>query len=232
MKELHLKLYSFSELSDDAKKKVMDKYRLQIQSDAMLYGYGSEWENTLKEFSNIFDITVYNWHVCDSDYSFRFRFDHDFAIDWNYGYDGILAEELKGRLLLRYLNRNIVPYTYKPRYYFGKSIHDESGKYIGCKKRISKILKDDCCPLTGCCYDYNILNHLFEYLKKPDMDLSLHDLVEKCLDGFFKDWEKDWEYCASDEFVAEELEYNQYEDYLYFEDGTKYDGPNPNEFAA
>lgn len=229
MKELNLKLYSFGELKESSKKSVIERMRNEIQENSMDANF-SEYLATLKEFSDIFGIKVYDIDVTPYSNHFRFEFKNDYAYEW---YDGEISnEDTTGKLLLRWINNNVVPYIYENKVFFGKFKY-ENGKFIKCIKRVSRILLSSDCPLTGCCYDYDILNPLYEYLQKPDFKISLYDLVNKCLTYFFGCVQTEYEYCGSDDYVSEELQYcSLYENNLYFEDGTKWEGPELNELSA
>lgn len=201
MKEVTLKLYKFDELDESAQRKVMDNNRDAIQADAMeCYGY--EYRDTLEKFSEVFGITVSEWEV--SDYYHNFRFDFKDAIyDW---LDGCLyAEDVSGKLLLRYLNG----------IYFKKAYTD---------KTVQPFQPNADCPLTGVGYDYEILQPIVDWYKKPDYGITLYELIKSCLENFFQAWEDDYEYCASDEFCRQELsEGSRWEDVLYYSDGTRAD---------
>ncbi len=200
MKEVTLKLYKFDELDESAQRKVMDNNRDAIQADAMeCYGY--EYRDTLEKFSEVFGITVSEWEV--SDYYHNFRFDFKDAIyDW---LDGCLyAEDVSGKLLLRYLN----------------GIHIK--KAYSKNKYVQPFDQNADCPLTGMCYDYEILQPIVDWYKKPDYGITLYELIKSCLENFFQAWQDEYEYCRGDEFVRQELsESSAYEDALYTSDGTR-----------
>ena len=59
--------------------------------------------------------------------------------------------------------------------------------------------------------------------EKPDYDKSLYDLVDECLDSFFKSWRDDMESCGTDEYVREEIEAND-TDEIYCKDGSVFHG--------
>ena len=56
------------------------------------------------------------------------------------------------------------------------------------------------------------------------MNISLYDLIDKCLEKFFSEWERDMSNCYEDDFVKEHIAANSDGD-LYYEDGTLYEGP-------
>lgn len=223
MKKVLCKLYRFEELSEDVQKSLIEEKRWDLGYGAMDVN-SDEREQTLKEFSKVFGITVkYRVDYCEG--FCRTEFDDD-AIYSAYDKDGeyyeILADEVSGKLLLRYLNSKFLDLHY-PKKYWGEFKWDENGKSIT-KKRCSRILWEDCCPLTGVCYDEDILEPIRKYLKKPDKTITLKDLIEDCVDKFICSWHQEYEYCCdNDDFLFEEFE-NKHSEDLFFEDGKKFEG--------
>lgn len=119
-----------------------------------------------------------------------------------------------------------MPYITKGRYYSKGKYVDDKYQY---KDRHSKILlENNNCPLTGVCYDQDILDPIIRYYKTwnsyPE-DFSWPDLMRQCYDNFFKSWHEEYEYWADDESaLREELHNNQYEDRLYYKNGDVYVG--------
>lgn len=203
MKKVEVNLFSFEELSESAQLTVIERERYTIQEDTMdCFGY--DYRATLEKFSEIFGITFLDWRVSDCGHSFSFKFKNP-IYDWNW--DCLYANEVSGKLLLRYLNGVYI-----------KKAYSKKNKYV------QPFDPSADCPLTGCCYDYDILQPIVDWYKKPDYDISLYSLIEKCLENFFQAWEDEYEYCASDEFCRQELtECSRYENTLYYSDGTKAD---------
>ena len=201
MKTITVNLFKFDELSDSAQRTVIDRECYEIQADAM-DSYGYDYRDTLDRFCEIFGITMTDWSVSDCGHSFRFRFDGP-IYDWTW--DCIYADDVSGKLLLRYLNG----------IYFKKAYTN---------KTVQPFQPDACCPLTGVCCDYYILQPIVDWYKKPDHCISLRDLIQYCLEKFFQEWENEYDYCASDEFCRQELsEGSRWEDVLYYSDGTRAD---------
>lgn len=215
MKEVKCKLYKFEELSEKSQKVVMDRERDSIQQNG-IDAWDSEHRDTLEKFSNIFGIKVYDWEVSSYNHRYCFHF-----IDDVYDVDAVYV---KGKYLLRFLN-SIYFDIRSRKYYSCGHRYDEDGEYHY-SHRYSKILwVNNNCPLTGVCYDCDILKPIYDWHKKPDWNKSLYFLVDECLEEFFSAWEKECAYCGSDEYVKQELtESSVYEDVLYFENGTVFDG--------
>ena len=168
----------------------------------------SEYKASLKSFEKLMDTEACEWSVGYSGYSFDFMFDDLLYHEDPYDCDkDICLSDLRGKLLFRYINNNIMPYITKGRYYSkGKYV---DGKYQY-KDRHSKILlENNNYPLTGVCYDQDILDPIIRYYKTwnsyPE-DFSWPDLMRQCYDNFFKSWHEEYEYWADNEdAIREEL---------------------------
>lgn len=215
MKEVRIKLYHFDELSEDAKKVVRDRERERIQQWG-IDAWDSEHKETLKKFCEIFNVKVYDWEVSDYNHDYRFKFTQDF-------YD-ISADKVTGRYLLRFLNS--IYYDIRSRKYFSCGQHyDENGKFHYSHRHSRIMWEEYNCPLTGVCYDNDILDPIWKWHKKPNFGISLYELVDDCLESFFSTWQNECEYCGSDEYVEQELiESGVYEDTLWYSDGTEFNG--------
>ena len=178
MKQVTLNLYKFEELSDEVRAKIVEQKRIDLGYSIMDCS-NSEYQATLAKFENIIGIKVnYEVDYCGQQFSFS----------WNEmpyeGYVDFTADEVKGKLLLRFLNK--IYYQVRGRKYYGKLIPHEvdSDHPAGLEhvKRYSRIMwEEDNCPLTGMCYDCYILHPIMEWHKKPDWKISLEDLICECL---------------------------------------------------
>lgn len=223
MKEVKCKLFQFEELEKEVQLKLIEQERFDLGYGAMEF-YSDERQVTLEEFEKVFNVTVryevdYGGSFC------RMEFD-DEKIYSGYDKDGdyieILPEEISQKLLIRYLNAKWLDLHF-PKKYWGQFKFDENGKSLT-KKRTSRIQWDDCCPLTGTCYDEDILEPIRKYLIKPDKSTTLKDLLEDCVYKFIQSWHEDYKYfCDNDDFLIEEFE-RIHDGELFFEDGTKFKG--------
>lgn len=164
------------------------------------YGWNSENQNTLDAFESVFNIKVNDWSYDTCRYSYRFT-SH---------YSGE-EEQLNGIRLLKYIVNNYWHILFKPKTYYLKG---------NCKKRRkSRVFTDNCCVLTGYCADEDILKPIYDFLKAPDTRTTLYDLMDKCLDNFFKSCRNDMEYQCSEESFEESCAANDYE---FLENGKMY----------
>lgn len=214
MKIINLTLYSFDELSPKIQKRIIERERWNVMRKCM-DAYNPEYKNTMSCFENIFDINIRQWEVGYSGCNWGI----DVTKYVDLGDNQVELETLSGKLLIRYLQKHIMPYLEQGKYY-SKIV---GGKYIS---RRSKITKEIDCPLTGCCYDMYFIDPLIEFMKSPSSSMTYQRLMETCVDSFFKEWQKEYRYWADDEdAIREELHNNQYEDRLYYDSGDVYNGP-------
>ena len=66
-------------------------------------------------------------------------------------------------------------------------------------------------PANNYCADEDILRPIYDFLKAPDTRTTLYDLMDKCLDSFFKSCRDDMEYQCSEESFEESCAANDYE---------------------
>lgn len=83
--------------------------------------------------------------------------------------------------------------------------------------RASRVFVSTDCPLTGYCADFAILDPIYKFLKNPTEEITYHDLMNSCLDNFFKMCCRDVESTETMEYFIDESLANEWE---YLEDGT------------
>lgn len=218
MKTINLTLYSFDELSEEVQKQIINRERWNIMEQCM-EGFSTDYHHSLKQFEKVFFIKCKDWEVNYCNFYFHFEIKKEEAFEWKHDY--VELETLSGKLLQRFIRNNIMQHIEKGKYY---------GKLIGVHPnyqhivRHSKIFKEINCPLTGYCYDMDLLEPILKYMAAPDPATNYRELIKKCLNCFFKSWHKEYEYWADDEdAIREELHCNQYENRLYYKDGAVYE---------
>lgn len=228
MKTINLTLYNFDELSDEVQKVIIDRERWSTMEQCM-EGYKSEYLYSLNKFEELMNISVPSWNVGYSGSNFTVNIKTIVTSEWRYEksgdeiYDCLYLENLSGTLLLRYLQKNVLPHLFIGKCYRISKYHNEKH---GWSKRFSKIIKECSCPLTGYIYDMALLEPIFGYLEKPDLEKNYEDLINMCIESFFQSWHKEYEYWGDDEdAIRENLHTGQYENQLYYNDGTEYNGP-------
>lgn len=194
MRHETITIYKFSELSEKA------QHRAWENGPDFSGDCSGDFRATLAAFEKIFDISVYRWNV--NDYNYNFAYVTAGAATG--------APENNPLRLARYIWNNYAEYITKGKYYStrGRWIN---GKYHY-KYRYSKATFDmDNCPLTGFCYDLDILQPVLDCLHYKRFFDSYDELIDACLNGFFQAWQADIEYHASPEYFAEMCEINDYE---------------------
>lgn len=211
MRVIEKTVYSFDELSGEAKETAINNYR----DDNQDFFWSGEVEDTLNKFCDIFSI---DWRRID--YQEPYRNDYKINLDEN-----IL--ELSGLRLAKYIWNNFNSYLYKGKYYQVNSdkklIHKRVKSEVLSNGKIfnayySKIQKDNCCVLTGVCYDDDILRPIYEFLDKPS-NIDFETLLNDCIISLCRSVSSEIDWRNEDEQIIEEILANEYE---FNEDGTRY----------
>ena len=200
MRTIEYQIYRYDELSEQAQEVAIDSLRDRI-SGARIEFDSDDYRNALDKIEQVFRVKVYDWHV--DEYNSYFRFDF-------VGIDEDIENE--PRLLLRYLNTNVLSYIDNKKRYYPKTAR------VSRKSRILCNNSYDYC-LTGCWCDKAVdyaLNNIKQSVKKH---LNAREFVESIIEGFFEQWQNDCEYSNSNECIAEEIEANDYE---FYENGKPY----------
>lgn len=197
MRELTVKIYEFSELSEKARRKAWENGP-DLSGD-----YSDEYNATLAKFEDIFNIKVYQWDVGGC-YRYYYKYVTAGRAD-----DCPEGDALR---IARYIWNNYAEYILKGRYYSTQGRYID-GKY-NYKCRYSKVTKTmDNCPLTGVIMDYDILQPVIDCLHYKRFFNNYRELIDACLDSFFRAWESEIEYLSSMEHFAEIAECNGWEFY-------------------
>ena len=200
MRTIERKIYHYDELSEQAQNMAIESMRDNL-AEMRTESESAEYRNTLERIEQIFRVNIYDWHI--DEYNSYFRFDF-------VGIDEDIENE--PRLFLRYLNTNVLPCIDNQKRYYSKTARASRKSRILCNNSYEYCL-------TGCwCDDAvdNALNNIGQSLKKH---LNAREFVNSILEGFFKQWQNDYEYACSDECIAEEIEANDYE---FYENGKPY----------
>lgn len=194
MRQLTINIYKFSELSEKAQRRAWENGP-DFSGDC-----SEEFRSTLAAFEKIFDIKVYRWNVNDYGYNFA------------YVTAGAATEAPDGDplRLARYIWNNYAEYISRGKYY-GKLIYRENQPPRHVKRYSKATFEMDNCPLTGVCFDMDILQPVLDCLHYKRFFDSYEELIDACLNDFFQAWQADIEYHASFDYFAEMCEINDYE---------------------
>ena len=194
MRTIERQIFRYDELSEQAQQVAIESMREKISSVRM-ESDSDDYYNTLNEIEQIFGVKIYDWNVNEYNSYFRFEFTH-------------IDEETENepRLLLRYLNKYILPCIDNKIRYYSKTARVSRRSRILSSKRYFYCL-------TGCWCDEavdNALNNIKQSIKDK---FNARKFVNSILEGFFEQWRNDYEYAISDECISEEIEANNYEFY-------------------
>lgn len=185
------KTYNLHELTIEAQAKAHDHWAENNE-----YAWDVENRATLQAFERVFNIRAERWSYDSCNYTYYFT-----------SHNGEEEDNLKGTRLLKYIVNNYWDELYSPKTYWSRN-HK--------KRHKSRIFVNNDYVLTGYCLDYEILKPIYDFLKAPD-NATLYELIDRCLNSFFKACMNDMKDYYSEEAFAESCEANNYE-FLY--DGT------------
>lgn len=200
MRTIRTKVYNFNELSEPAKQKAINWYR-SANDDSYYY---DDIISSAKAIVDLFGLKTGRSYT---------------DIRTGHMDDNIL--ELSGLRLYKYIVNNYYNNLFTPKYI--KTIDRE----LKCKQFICKVhtgvkgkftqlfskltMVNDGCPLTGVCSDYDILQPVYDFLKKPDKSTTFEDLIKDIEHEISKTFRDTEEWVNSDEFIKDELINNEYE---------------------
>ena len=200
MRTIEYQLFRYDELSEQAQQVAIESMREEV-SNARIESDAVDYRNTLEMIEQIFRVNIYDWSVDECNFYFRFDF---------VGIDDDMENE--PRLLLRYLNTNVLPCIDNKKRYYSKTARASRKSRISCNKSYEYCM-------TGCwcdCAVDNALNNIKQSIKN---NFNAREFVNNILEGFFQQWQNDCEYNTSDECIAETIEGNEYE---FYKDGQPY----------
>ncbi len=215
MKQITVNVYEFSELPGKVKEKIRSKYWADPHYCDFIWQ--DAW-NTLKKFEKIFPVKIESLNVLQG-VNFHFNFDDN-------------QQVLSGIRLMKYLWNNYKHDLFKGKYYslesFNKKNHEIKHKRVKSKKLDngnffnayhSAIQLDNCCVLTGVCYDDDLLDPVYDFLKNPKEHFDFKDLINECISSLEESIISEYNYKLSDEGLEEYFEANDIE---FYENGSQF----------
>lgn len=200
MRTIETVLYKFDELTPEAKENAIEGYRNSGVDGDYLF---SEIRGSIDAFCKLFRI-----HTGRSYTDLRTD-----KVDSN-------TLELSGIRLYKYLMNNFGNDLFKPVYlksfdrevkskaFICKTKESKSGKYT---LIYSKQRKDNSCVLTGVCWDNDILQPVYDFLKKPNESTDFEDLIKEVENTISKCFSETEDWLNSDEYIKDEIENGDYE---------------------
>ena len=200
MRTVKTKVYLFNELSEEAKETAIENYRNKDYDNSVYYDDITE---SVKAVIDLFNLST------GREYS-DIRTD---SID-----DTIL--ELSGARLYTYLINNYYSDLFKPEYIKTLDREFKANAFI-CKVKtnhkgekytqiFSKFKVSNECVLTGVCYDNNILEPIYSFLKKPTNE-TFEDLLQDIGHAISRAYSDMEEWLYSVEYITDSIQGNDYE---------------------
>ena len=217
MKEITIKLYTFDELSDEAKKRAHETFL----STGDYWGASDDATATIKKVEELFGIKLSDWEI--GSYNPRYP---TVTFENSRWYNDAL--DLKGNRARAYLWNNFGKVLLTGRYY---------SKWRGTKHAHSRLffnrVYDGTCPLTGVCFDCDALDPMAYFCfgvvwngekrvpsgrsLRADNAVTVKSVIQDCVYSMFKAFNADCEASESMDYFAELCEVNGW---TFEEDGT------------
>jgi len=184
-------VFSFDELSEEAKEYAIGKEREHMEHDFI-------WEDmrlTVEAFCNLFNVKTGNrsW------------------LEYEKNFDDSIAEMTGVRLMKWILNNHVLWKRKTLKFINGKHIvhpyfnaHRKDYKGEPYSIARSRIKKDNSYILTGMCYDYTVMKPIYDFIARPD-NSDWYDLLDSCFHEAREAIEEEIEYRESDEAIIEDL---------------------------
>lgn len=196
------RIYTYRELSEEAKEKAIENYRNQYNGDFM--PFLDDATETLKKFCNLFEI-----EYTTIDYLETGRSKYHTTVS-----DEI--KELSGSRLVSYLWNNFKNDLFTGKYYrlpSGNKITHNRVKSTKCPSGYfnayhSAIQLAHCCELTGVCYDEDILEPVYKTLNYKDFNTTYEGMITECIENLCQSVQKEAEWRDSDEYIKDEMQAN------------------------
>lgn len=204
MKTIEIQVFTFDELSDKAKQKAITHQRYAEIDHSFIY---TEAKYTVDAFCELFNIKTSNRSWLE------------------YGHSTHETEDMSNERLMAYIWNNFGSRLFKGKYYSLWSKKDISFKHHTSghpvlKKRHSKVMFENCCVLTGVCYDDAMLHPIYEFLSgKNYQNYSFDSLMDFCFQSLKKVIDNEIEYRNSDEAIEELFSDN---DFQFTADGNRF----------
>lgn len=230
MRTAEIEVYSFDELSYEAKERALAKWR-----ETEDHHWGGEVRDTIAAFEKEFGVDIRSWQYSS--------YNHRFSLDLSRIDDDVLA--LKGNRARAWFWNNHAHVLLAPaRHYW---THGRDGKLFRAVAPDSRVYQskvfydrvyDGTCPFTGVCFDNDALDPLAYFCfgvvwdaeKKrriqstartvaADDRNTVESVLRDCVDSLFAAAQQDWEGQESEEYFRDFCEANEWE---FTEDGDRW----------
>lgn len=191
MKTVTTDLYSFNELSDDAKQTVIDKFLEGNHYDGD--HVHEDCKNSLEAFCDLFNASF--------DYSVG-PYSHS-SVTISSRLDDVLLA-MKGKRLIAWIVNNT---DFLDR--DNRTLTLPNGKTRKSKTLFEKNTKVDNCCLTGVCYDIDLVK---EFIDSALKGCSLDECLDDAASELCSVWQKELEYYCTEEYAMEHLSNGEQEE--------------------
>ncbi|GCD12620.1 hypothetical protein [Clostridium tagluense] len=191
------KVYAYNELSARAKEKALQDF---CNDEDYI---GADNEKSLDKFSEIFPVINLSWEYGDRNFI-------NFDLDCEYEE----IEKLTGVRLSKYLWNNYKTDLFQGKFFslWSKTEKSKTNPKVGeLKIRHSKTIKDNCCVMTGYYVDEALLTPIYEFMNKPNDNITFKGLIAKCLNSWVKCCNEDYNFHYSEESFQENCDSNNWE---------------------
>lgn len=214
MRTIETKIFTFDELSEEAKKRAIKDFQASNMAEEICKWSYDEWKNTVNVFEAMVGIEV---NLISDYYGNKIRY--KVKIPECCWLDSAHIDETgtTGKLLYRIVNKVLFTMYYRQTFYVGEIGH--------MKRRVSRILPSsectfECYNLTGTCYDIDFIKPFIEYYRHPDKKMTYEDLIVKCLDSAMDTIKEELDtICYDDKYAVDAMKDHDYE---FYEDGILY----------
>jgi hypothetical protein len=196
MRTQTINIYSFDELSEEAKEKALNDYR---EGMTEIFGIDETVESLKGLFKNCNGITLKNWSLGDCQSWLNVTFENDEIGDFT------------GKRAMSWIENNLLVNIRIPENSFAMNGTRRKLAQYGQYYRAGMI---KCCPFTGYCADDDFLQDLISEVKQgTDLKTAFEGLAVTCQ----KLIQNEQEYQQSEEYIKEHFEMNNCE---FDEDGN------------
>ena len=202
---IRTKVYKFNELSNEGKEKAISIYR----NNDNYNDYAEDITSSAKAVAELFNL----------------KFGREYT-DIRTGHIEDTILQLQGVRLYKWLINNFsshwIDIKYISKHKNGKFKNSYFEYKYDCvkyrKSNISVTNNLENCPLTGVCYDMDIMQPVIDFLKRPD-NSTFEDLINGIESAISKTYQSNEEWVNSDEYITESIEAKEYE---FTQDGRRF----------
>ena len=206
MRTITKNIYTFDELSDEAKERAIENYRAL----GIPFGWQREMHQTIGAIAHVMNCTC-DWYSYDG-----ITYQVFLNSRGNFYYDDIT--ELAGHRAWAYIENNYISKAEKPKtYWLNHTLYCDGRKNWSRKSKINYTIDD--CPFTGYIADCCFSEAWRDWRKSFTKYSTVGDFIDLVAKKLGEDWTADNEYQNSDEGIIEMITINDYE---FTEDGDIY----------